>query len=194
MVPFDVSASSQKTHSMRSHLVLSILFLCAAFVPMARPSEIPAGTTLIVRTHDPISSNDHHGKRFAAVLDSEITVRGKVVAPAGSKVYGRVDEAHSAGRTFGQSMLAISLTDLQVNGDLVPIYTTSFQKFGAPSGARTARRAATGALFGAAIDGRRGAGRGAAIGATTTLVSPGQAVVIPRGTLLDFRLGHAVHP
>lgn len=179
---------------MSLRLLLLVLFLWTAFTLLASAAEIPAGTTLIVRTHDTISSNDHHGKRFGAVLDADLMVRGKVIATAGSKVYGRVDEAHSAGRAAGQSMLAISLTDLLIDGDLVPIYTTSFQKLGAPSGARTARRAAAGALFGAAIDGGRGAGRGAAIGATSTLMTPGQAVVIQRGTLLDFRLAYPVHP
>lgn len=157
-----------------------------------RAEVVPAGTLLIVRTLDTLSSSNSPGTRFAARLDANLVVKGKVVAPAGTKIYGRVNSSQSAGRAFGRSTLSISLTDISINGKLVRIATSSSMHSGAPSGAKTARGAGTGALIGAAFDGGRGAKRGAAIGAGASLLQPGQAIVVPAGTLLDFRLASPV--
>ena len=144
-----------------------------------------------MRTIDAISSSDQAGKRFAGKLDTSLVVNGNVVAPAGSKVYGRVNNSQSAGRAVGQSQLSISLTDILINGKLVRIATSSSMHSGASSGAKTARGAGAGALIGAAFDGGRGAKRGAAIGAGASLLKPGEAVSVPAGTLLDFQLASA---
>jgi hypothetical protein len=155
-------------------------------------ATIPAGTTLVVRTIDAISSSDQAGKRFAGKLDTNLVVNGNVVAPAGSKVYGRVNNSQSAGRAFGQSQLAISLTEISVNGRLVHIVTKNSLHSGTRSGQKTARGAGAGALIGAAFDGGSGAAKGAAIGAAASLARPGQPVVVPQGTLLDFQLASPV--
>jgi len=165
------------------------LFIALSWISAA---TIPAGTTLVVRTIDGISSSDKAGKRFAGKLDSNLVVSGNVVAPAGSKVYGRVNASQSAGRAFGQSQLSISLTEISVNGKLVPIVTRNSLHSGTPSGQKTVRGAGAGALIGAAFDGGRGAGRGAAIGAGASLLRPGQPVVVPGGTLLDFQLASPI--
>src|ERR1700720_1281694 len=161
-------------------------------ISSARAATIPAGTTLIVRTIDGISSSDKAGKRFAGKLDASLVVSGNVVVPAGSKVYGRVNNSQSAGRAFGQSQLSISLTEISVNGKLVPIVTKNSLHSGTPSGRKTVRGAGTGALIGAAFDGGSGAAKGAAIGAGASLLRPGQAVVVPGGTLLDFQLASPI--
>jgi hypothetical protein len=62
----------------------------------ARAVIIPDGTSLFVRTVDQVSSSDKAGKSFAARLDSNLVVKGKVVIPAGSKVYGRVESSRSS--------------------------------------------------------------------------------------------------
>jgi hypothetical protein len=155
-------------------------------------ATIPAGTTLVVRTTDAISSSDQVGKKFAGKLDTSLVVKGNVVVTAGSKVYGRVDNSQSAGRAFGRSQLSISLTNISVHGRLVAIVTKKSLHSATPSGPKTARGAGAGALIGAAFDGRSGAAKGAAIGATASLLRPGQTVVVPQGTLLDFQLASPV--
>ena len=60
-----------------------------------------------MHTLDTVSSSDKAGKKFAARLDTNLVVKGKVAAAAGSKVYGRVESSRSAGRAFGQSKLAL---------------------------------------------------------------------------------------
>jgi hypothetical protein len=166
--------------------------LAAALSASAQAVTIPAGTTLVIRMDDTVSSNDPVGRRFTAVLERPLVVKGQVIAGTGAKVWGRIDTSASAGRVAGRSALALSLTDIRVNGALEPIYTTSYEQAGASSGAKTVGRAGVGALIGAAIDGKRGAGKGAAIGAASTLLTPGQAVTVSRGTLLDFRLAQPV--
>jgi hypothetical protein len=169
-------------------LLALLAILSAALSTSAQALTIPAGTTLVIRLSESVSSNDPVGHRFSSVLEYPLVVKGRVVAATGAKVYGRIDSSASAGRAVGRSVLALSLTDIRINGVIEPIYTTSYEQAGASSGLKTARRAGAGALIGAAIDGGRGAGRGAAIGAASTLLTPGQAVGVPRGTLLDFRL------
>jgi hypothetical protein len=168
------------------------ILLAIIFASSAAAAPIPAGTTLVVRMSDTVSSNDPAGRRFTAVLERPLMVKGKVIAPAGAKIWGRIDTSASAGRVAGRSALALSLTDIRINGTDEPIYTTSYEQAGASSGAKTVGRAGVGALIGAALDGGRGAGRGATIGAATSLISPGQAVTVARGTLLDFRLAQPV--
>lgn len=156
--------------------------------PVAKAGTIPSGTVLVIRTLDTVSSHDKPGKKFAGKLDSSLVVKGVTVAKAGSKVYGRVNDSQAAGRAFGQSRLSLSLTDISINGKMVAIATSASESSGARSGRKTVAGAGTGALIGAAFDGGSGAGKGAAIGAGVSMLKPGQAVVVPAGTLLDFRL------
>lgn len=179
---------------MKKQTIGATLFLIIAWMaPCALNAvTVPAGTILIVRTQDTISSSDNPGRKFAAKLDTNLVVNRKVVAPAGSKVYGRVNSSQSAGRAFGRSTLSISLTDISINGRFVRISTSSSMHSGTPSGGKTVRGAGAGALIGAAFDGGSGAAKGAAIGAGVSLLRPGQAVVVPSGTLLDFKLASPV--
>jgi hypothetical protein len=168
---------------------LTLVLLAPCFT---RAELVPAGTILIVRTLDTISSSESSGKRFAGTLDANLAVNGKVVAPAGTKVYGQINSSQSAGRAFGKSTLSISLTDISIKGKLVRIATSSSMHSGTPSGRKTVGGAGMGALIGAAFDGGSGAAKGAAIGAGASLLKRGETVSVPAGTLLDFKLASSV--
>ena len=91
-----------RTKMTRFVTTFTLSLICVLLTPFAaRAVTIPSGTSLLVRTVDRLSSNDAAGKSFAARLDSNLVVKGKVVIPAGSKVYGRVESSRSAGRAFG---------------------------------------------------------------------------------------------
>lgn len=168
----------------------TLSLICVFLTPFAaRAVTIPSGTSLLVRTVDSLSSNDAAGKSFAARLDSNLVVKGKVVIPAGSKVYGRVESSRSAGRAFGQSKLSLSLRKIVVDGRPVAIATGSYEQAGPRSGRKTAGRTAAGALVGAAFG---GPAAGAAIGAATGLIGKGKSVDAPAGTLFEFRLTQPV--
>jgi hypothetical protein len=128
-------------------------------------------------------------KSFAARLDANLVVKGKVVIPAGSKVYGRIEASNAAGRAFGQSKLALSLRKIVVDGRPVAIATGNYEESGARSGRKTARRTAAGALIGFAAG---GPAVGAAIGAASGLIGKGKSVEMPAGTLFEFRLTRPV--
>jgi hypothetical protein len=150
--------------------------------------SVPAGTTLLVRMVDPVSSKDPQGKRFTATLETDLAVNGTLVAKAGTKVYGRIESAQQARRYAGQSALDLRLTELAVGPSLVPISTSGYADAGSRSGGKTARGAAAGAAIGGIADGGSGAGKGAAIGAVASGLKKGEAVSVSPGTLLEFRL------
>jgi hypothetical protein len=174
----------------RYAIVFSFSLICVLLTPFsARAVTVPGGTSLMVRTVDPLSSSDKAGKSFAARLDDDLVVKGRIVIPAGSKVYGRIDSSKSAGRAFGQSKLALSLRKIVVDGRPVAIATGEFDESGTRSGRKTARRAAAGTLIGFALG---GPAVGAAVGAATGLIGKGQSIEAPAGTLLEFRLARSV--
>jgi len=158
---------------------------------------VPAGTSLLVRMIDSVdSSKNAVGSRFAASLETNLQVGGVVLAPAGTKVYGRLAQAKQAGRMAGKSELQLELTEIVVNGTAYPIFSSDYQVSGKSSGGRSAKRVLGGAGLGAAIGGIAGnAGKGAAIGAvvgtTAAVVQKGEKVSVPSETLLEFRLQQA---
>jgi hypothetical protein len=154
--------------------------------------SIPAGTPLLVRMVDAVSSKDPQNKRFAATLESDVVVQSAVAAKAGTKVYGRIHSSDQAGRYAGQSALDLRLTDLAVGPGTVPISTTGYTEASAKSGGKTARGAAAGAAIGGIADGGDGAAKGAAIGAATSGVKKGEVLSVNPGTLLEFRLQQPV--
>jgi hypothetical protein len=180
---------------------------------VARGVTVPGGTALRVRTLDPVYSNDKAGKKFAARLDANLVVRGKVTAPAGSIVYGPVESSNSAGGAPG-SKLALSL--IVVNGHPVAIATGNYEGAAPSADGKTNGRAAAQAAIGVAFSrliasaangigaafGGPAAGAaigtaetvigaaftGPAVGATIRLIDRGKSVVAPAGTPFEFRL------
>lgn len=161
----------------------------AAVAPAPAVLTVPAGTTLLVRMVDGVSSADPTGRRFAAALETDLAAAdGTVAVKAGTKFLGRVEDSQQARRLAGQSQLDIRLTEMNLGGAAVPIATGPYAQAGARSIGKTARGAAAGAVIGAVVDGGDGAGKGAAIGAVVSGLKKGEAVTIPAGTLLEFQL------
>jgi hypothetical protein len=67
----------------RNASVFSFSLICVLLMSFAaRAVTIPGGTSLMVRTVDGLSSSDKAGKSFAARLDDNLVVKGRVVIPA----------------------------------------------------------------------------------------------------------------
>ena len=155
--------------------------------PSTVPSSITvnAGTGLLVRMVDGASSRDGRGKRFTTTLETDFVVNGILVAKAGTRAYGRVENAKQAGRYAGRSLLDLRLSELVLGGVLVPIVTGPYIEASKSSLAKTAKTTA----LGAAIGGIAGdAGKGAAIGATASGLKRGQTVGVAPGELMEFQL------
>jgi len=153
------------------------------------PTVINAGTTLTIRLSDVLDSGRQStGHKFSAVLEGTLSKDGVTVAPAGSKVYGVIAEAVKARRLAGNAKIMITLTDININGNITPITTSAINALTESTARGTTGKVAKGAAIGALADGSSGARDGAKIGLGVAILKGGNQVVVPAGTLLDFKL------
>jgi len=159
------------------------------YAPLPALLTIPAGTVVIMRINEPLSS-DHNqiGDRFTGVLDQPIVVNGWVVARRGQTVMGQVKSVQKAGRVKGVSQLGVELTDLTlVDGQQAPVLTELWKASGGTSHGADAATIVGGTGLGAAIGAAADWGRGVAIGAGAGAVAGIGAVLLTRGrpTILE---------
>jgi hypothetical protein len=151
------------------------------------PITVPEGTRLMVKLDKPINTAENPtGSVFTAVLETDLAVDGKVVAPKGSQVYGKVIESRG-GRVLGGQKLIFQFTDLMINNQLTPILTDPMGVEGGRG--NTAKMVGAGALIGSAFGGGEGAGTGALIaGGLAVLRSRGNHIQIPADTIADVTI------
>jgi hypothetical protein len=161
----------------------------AAPAPAARP-VVPAGSRVMVRTSQAINSrNQQAGYRFTVRLESDLVADGVVVAPRGANAYGVLTQAKQSGRLAGRSQMTLTLTDIMVNNQMLPVMTSDVQAVTDNTAGNTAKKTLGAAAIGALISGKSGAKTGAAVGAGASILTKGESINIPAGTLLEFRLG-----
>jgi hypothetical protein len=149
---------------MKNKLFVLILLCVWVATQSSSGATVPAGTTLVVRTVNAISSHAKAGRTFAAKLDQDVAVKGNVLLRAGTQVAG-VIEASRGGRSSTSSALTLNLTSVSVNGRVMSIKTTG--GFQPQVQAKTARQS-----------------RGSfTVGETT----------FPPGTKLEFRLAESLN-
>src|SRR5690348_1898465 len=162
---------------------------------------VPAGTHIVVRMIDGIDSDQNRvGDTFQASLEDPLIVDSTQIAAKGTTVYGKLEQAKSAGRIQGQSELRLVLTGIMLNGATRNIVTGDYEVQGSSRGHQTAKRAGIGALTGGVIGAIAGGGKGAAIGAgvgagagtAVSVMTHGQQVHVPSETVLDFTLEQPV--
>ncbi len=158
-----------------------------ATAPAANPTTftIPAGTLLLVRMMDSISSRNRSGTPFTTRLEYDLGANNVVAAKGGTIIYGKVQSSTQAGRVAGRSTLDLRLSQIVSGGQPVPIMTSGYQAAGQASIAKAAKGAAAGAAIGAIAG---DAGKGAAIGATAGAMMRGQTITVAPGTLIEFTL------
>lgn len=157
--------------------------------PQGGAVTLPAGTTLLVRMMDSISSKNDAGAKFTTKLEYDLGGTGAGSVKGGTIIYGQVQSSTQAGRAVGRSTLDLRLTQMVVGGQPIPIVTSSYKDAGQASIKKAARGAAAGAAIGAIAG---DAGQGAAIGATAGALVRGKTVTVPPGTLLEFTLSQPV--
>ena len=150
----------------------------------ARSVTVPAGTTLVVRLMDTVSSESPSGSSFSTRLEYDLTADGVTALKAGTPIKGTITSAQ-AGRLRGQSFLDLRLNQISADGQQIAIATGGHQTASEAS----IRKAARGAAGGAAIGAIAGdAGKGAAIGSVVGAAKKPKAITVPSGTLLEFQL------
>lgn len=146
-------------------------------------TEIPAGTKLMIKTIEDISTESNPaGSTFRCALESDLLVDGSVVAAKDSEVYGKVIES-IGGRRIGNQHIMVSFDKIKLNGQLVEMQTDEVGAEGGRGGA--ARAVGAGALIGAAAG---DAAAGAAVGGAVALLAGGKHIQIPAGTVVEVSL------
>ena len=148
---------------------------------------IPAGTKLMINISKPISTaTNPAGSSFSEILEVDFVYDGKVIAPKGSTIYGRIDECRG-GRVLGGSKLTFEFTGLMINNQLTEIVTDPIGVEGGKG--NTAKMVGAGALIGGAFGGGSGSGTGALIAGGLAVLSSGKNhIQIPAGTLVEVPL------
>ncbi len=157
----------------------------------AQPVEltVPVGTRLLIAVSDTIDSRRHRaGHRFRGQLQGDLVVNGATVVRHNSYVFGQITEGRQSRRIAGQSELQIEFIDIMIDGRLYPIATTGLSAQSDQTALKSVGTTARGAAIGALIGGRSGARTGAAVGAGAAILTQGEAVYIPRGTLVETTL------
>ncbi len=179
-----------------SAIAVAIASLAAARPAMSQHSSaggevVPAGTRLMVRLLTQLSTKTQRpGSRFEAVLQEDLRSGDRVIAHAGTPVYGTVTRS-KGGRKVGKQELAATLSEIKIGGRLLPIVTDTAgakEKYGGGLA-----MVGSGTLLGAAIGGGTGALIGGAAGLTGTAISKEKHITVPAGTVGQVHLRAPLH-
>ncbi|TDJ48692.1 MAG: hypothetical protein E2O52_00060 [Gammaproteobacteria bacterium] len=110
------------------------------------------------------------------------------IAPRGTILYGTITAAQQSGRMAGKSSLSMEFNDIMIDDQLYPIATAALAAQTGGEAGRTVGRTARAAAIGGLIGGSKGAKTGAKVGAGASLLTSGESINIPAGTLLETSL------
>src|SRR5260370_30529838 len=108
-------------------LFLSVAWLLGASMVHAQSGSmsLPAGTTLGVRTIDPIDTNYSSGTKFrAALADPVTTAHGSVVIPRGAPVVLSAVNIDRSSRIKGRDRIDLKVDSITFNGRSYPVTST----------------------------------------------------------------------
>lgn len=149
----------------------------------------PAGTRVIVTTNTTLNSRQHKtGHKFTARLEADMVIDGVVIAPRGAAVYGVISASKGSGRLVGKSQMQIDFTDIMLNNQMLSISSSDVNAVTEGTGKRTVGTTARTAAIGGLINGSKGAKDGAKVGLGLSVLSSGNSINIPAGTMLEFQL------
>ena len=127
---------------------------------------IPAGTPINIRLQSSLSSGTAQpGETFEATVDEPIVVEGKTVVSRGAEATGRVVSANPGGRLHKPGYLKVTLASVTINGNRVPVQTSSIAVQGSSHKKRNLILIGGGTGAGALLGGLLGGPKGALIGA-----------------------------
>jgi hypothetical protein len=134
--------------------------------PAPQPALVlPRGTRLQVRLNQTIDvKHAESGDRFSGVLAEPVVEGNTVAVPSGSVASGEVLVAHKRGKFKGKSVLALTLTRLEVNGAQYRIDTSNLSRTKKGKGKRSAAFIGGGAGMGMLIGGLATGGVGLLVG------------------------------
>jgi hypothetical protein len=161
------------------------------------PLTLPRGSRLEVRLSETIDvKHVASGDRFTGSLVAPVVVGNTVAVPAGSTATGEVLVAHRRGMFKGRSMMALTLTQLEVNGTEYHIDTSNLARTKKGKGRRSAALIGGGAGMGMLIGGVATGGVGLLVGglagggagALGAAFTGNRDLSIPAESVVTFRL------
>jgi hypothetical protein len=168
----------------------------------AQPALIlPRGTRLEVRLNQTIDvKHVESGDRFTGVLAEPVVEGNTVAVSSGSAASGEIVLAHKRGRFKGKSVLALTLTRLEVNGTPYRIDTSNLARTKKGKGKRSAALIGGGAGMGMLIGGLATGGVGLLVGglagggagALGAAFTGNGDLSIPAESVVTFRLQDAL--
>ena len=169
--------------------------------PVPKAVTVPAGTTLNVRTTQPIEvDGTQAGMTFKGIVDDPVMVAGSVVIPRGATAVLQAVKVEQSGKMKGSDKISLKVNSIGFGGMVHQVATTYVETKGKGEGKKTARKVGGGVGLGAVVGGIAGGGQGAAIGAaiggvTGAAVASGgeEHLKIPAETRLQFQLSAAVN-
>ncbi len=157
--------------------------------PRPRVVVVPADTSLQIEIQTAVSSGSNRtGDLVLAKLREDVRVDGVVVLPAGSELRGRVTAVVKSGRVKGRARLAVAFDSIEVRDKRHDLEASSIDVTAGSSRKRDAALIGGGAVAGAVVDGKKGAGIGALLGGGAVLVTKGKDVTFAAGTPVELTL------
>lgn len=161
-------------------------------------ATLPAGTNLELSLDQEVGTQTHRtGQQVSTHLSEAVTIDGRTVLPAGTRIVGSVTESRKAGR-FGRARLALAFGHaILEDGTSVPI-SARVERLGKGSAGKQtaiiAGSAVGGAVAGNAlgVDPLIGAVVGGGIATGAIAAKPGKPVILPAGTVLVIKLDNTV--
>lgn len=170
--------------------------------PAPQPALVlPRGTRLQVRLNQTIDvKHVESGDRFTGTLAQPVVEGNTVAVPEGSPATGEILLAHKRGKFKGKSMLALTLTRLEVNGTNYRIDTSNLAETKKGKGKRSAALIGGGAGMGMLIGGIATGGVGLLVGglagggagALGAAFTGNRDLSIPAESVITFRLQNAL--
>ncbi len=170
----------------------------AASEPVAPP--VP-GTPIEIRLSQALSSGENKaGDKFEGTLAQDLEIDGRLVAPKGSVVVGKVAEAEGSGRVEGRARMSLGLTEIHAGQSTYSIRTNTLPFEAESTKGRDVKTVGAttgvGAIIGAIAGGKKGAAIGAVVGAGagggTVLATKGKEVKLEPEQRLSFKLENDV--
>jgi hypothetical protein len=154
---------------------------------------------LQLRTSEAVDSKRaKEGEPVQFVVIQDVTRGGVLAIPRGAVIHGVVSESKNVGSgdLAGSSVLALTLTSLDLGGRSYPLESDQFKVKGPNKAGQTVGSAIGGGIIGTIIGCAVGRGAGCAIGAgagvaggtAAAAASPGARVWIPAEALVTFHL------
>jgi hypothetical protein len=132
------------------------------------------------------------GERFTGTLADPVVVGNTVAVPAGSSATGEILVAHRRGMFKGKSVMALTLTRLEVTGTQYRIDTATLSESKKGKGRRSAALigggAGMGMLIGGVATGGVGLLAGGGAGALGAAFTGNRDLSIPAESVVSFRL------